>query len=118
MLKQYDTIDSTLMLIEEQQIPLKYICYASELTDRMKISEEEFDDALERAFNACAALNIPIKKNFKSVFRSFEDYLVTDWKLTSLACYLIVINADPANAGVARIQLLFATKNFNNVNIF
>lgn len=118
MLKQYDNWDNTIILMEEPQIPRKYICYASELTDRLKISEEDFEDAMQRAFNACVSLNIPIKTNFKSVFRSFEDYLVTDWKLSSLACYLIIINADPANAAVARVQLLFATKNFNNVNIF
>jgi hypothetical protein len=118
MLKQYDNWDNALILMEEQQIPRKYICYASELTDRLQISEKAFDDALERAFNACVSLEIPIKSNFKSVYRSFEDCLITDWKLSSLACYLIIINADPANAAVARIQLLFATKNFNNVNIF
>lgn len=118
MLKQFDKPDNTIILMEEQQIPLKYICYASELTDKLKISEDDFDEAIERAFSACVSLNIPIKNNFKSVYRSFESYLVTDWKLSSLACYLIVINADPANASVARVQLLFATKNFNNVNIF
>jgi hypothetical protein len=118
MLRQYETPDNTLILIEEQEIPAKYICYASELTDRLKISEEDFDDAIERAFSACVSLDIPIRNNFRQVYRSFEDYLVTDWKLTSLACYLIIINADPANANVARIQLIFATKNFDNVNIF
>jgi hypothetical protein len=118
MLKQFEKLDNTIILMEEQQIPTKYICYASELTDRLKISEDDFDDAMERAFSACVSLDIPIKTNFRSVYRSFENYLVTDWKLSSLACYLIIINSDPANANVARIQLLFATKNFNHVNIF
>jgi hypothetical protein len=118
MLKQFDRADNTIVLMEEQQIPLKYICYASELTDRLKISEEELDNAMERAFNACVSLNIPIRNNFRSVYRSFENYLVTDWKLSSLACYLIIINADPSNPHVAKTQILFATKNFNNVNIF
>jgi hypothetical protein len=118
MLKQFDNRDNTVILMEEQQIPRRYLCYASELTDQLRISEEDFDDAIERAFSACVSLNIPIKDNFKSIFRSFENYVVTDWKLSSLACYLIVINADPANPDVARAQLLFATKNFNYVNIF
>jgi hypothetical protein len=118
MLKQYDNGWNTITLKEESLIPEKYICYASELTDRLKISDDEFDDAMERAFSACISLDISIKNNFRSVYRSFENYLVTDWKLSSLACYLIIINADPANANVARVQLLFATKNFNNVKIF
>jgi hypothetical protein len=118
MRKQSEPISNTLIQFQEPETAIKYICYASELVERLNVSEEDLDLAIERAFKACASLNISIKHNFKSVFRTAEDHLVTDWKLTPLACYLIVINADPANEQVARMQVHFATKNYNDVNFF
>lgn len=118
MRKQSEQLTGMPVLFQEESPVIKYICYASELMEQLNASEEELDVAVERAFKACASLNISIKQNFKSVFRTCEDHLVTDWKLSALACYLIVINADPANERVARMQVHFATKNFNDVNIF
>jgi len=118
MRKQSEEWTNTMMLFREREPSIKYICYASELMENLDVPEEELDIAIERAFKACASLNISIKQNFKSVFRTCDDHLVTDWKLSPLACYLIVINADPANQRVARMQVHFATKNFNDVSIF
>ncbi|MDF2436078.1 MAG: hypothetical protein K0Q95_454 [Bacteroidota bacterium] len=106
------------VLFTEPEASVKYICYASELIERLDVTEEELDAAIERAFKACASLNLSIKHNFKSVFRTCEDHLVTDWKLSPLACYLIVINADPANERVARMQVHFATKHYSDVSFF
>ena len=118
MQKQSEQYASTIILFQEQDPVIHYVCYASELAEQLRLGEEALDDAIERAFKACAALSIPIRKNFKSVFRTCDDHLVTDWKLSALACYLIVINADPANHKVARMQVHFATKNFSNVSFF
>jgi hypothetical protein len=118
MRKQSEIHTQPPVLYREPETVIKYVCYASELTERLNVSEDELDAAVERAFKACASLNISIKHNFKSVFRTCEDHLVTDWKLSALACYLIVINADPANERVARMQVHFATKNFSDVSFF
>lgn len=118
MRKPSEQWDNTMILFNEQEPTINYVCYASELIERLSVSEEELDRAVERAFKACISLDISIKKNFKSVFRNCEDHLVTDWKLSPLACYLIVINADPANQQVAKMQIHFATKNFNDVSFF
>lgn len=118
MQKLHEQQKSSLVIFQEDEMPVKYICYASELGDRLKLKEAELDKAVERAFSACRSLDISVSKNFKSVFRPCADHLITDWKLSSLACYLIVINADPSNQAVARVQILFAAKNFNHVNFF
>lgn len=118
MRKQSEARFSQPVIFREPEPSIKYICYASELAERLSATEEELDTAIERAFKACASLNISIKQNFKSVFRTCDDHLVTDWKLSPLACYLIVINADPANPRVARMQIHFATKTFNDVSFF
>jgi hypothetical protein len=118
MPKLHEEWGNTLVIFEQEEAPIKYICYASDLRDRLKLKDEELEIAVERAFKACRSLNISVSKNFKSVFRPYNDQLVTDWKLSSLACYLIVINANPEIPAVARVQILFAAKNFNHVNFF
>jgi hypothetical protein len=118
MRKQSEQHAGTIILFQEREPVIHYVCYASDLAEQLRISEGALDEATERAFKACAALSISIRDNFKSVFRTCDDHLVTDWKLSALACYLIVINADPANQKVARMQVHFATKNFSNVSFF
>ncbi|MCE3280081.1 MAG: hypothetical protein K0S44_2272 [Bacteroidetes bacterium] len=118
MRKQSEQQSMPPVIFQEPEPSIKYICYASELIERLSVTEEDLDAAIERAFKACSSLNISIKQNFKSVFRTCEDHLVTDWRLSPLACYLIVINADPSNEQVARMQIHFATKNYNDVSIF
>jgi hypothetical protein len=118
MRKQSEQWTNTLMLFRDEEPVIRYICYASELKERLNVSDEELEVAIDRAFKACASLGISIRQNFKSVFRTCDDHLLEDWKLSPLACYLLVINADPANERVARMQIHFATKNFHDVNIF
>jgi hypothetical protein len=118
MRKQSEQISDKIILFQDREQPVHYICYASDLKERLNIPEEALDQAIERAFKACASLDISIKLNFKSVFRTCDDHLVTDWRLTALACYLIVINADPSNSKVARMQIHFATKNFSDMSFF
>jgi hypothetical protein len=117
MPKLYDT-ENELSLMLRYRSSQRSLCYASELMERFKFSEEEMDNAVERAFKACYSLRIPIGENFRSVFRSGENSLSNDWKLSPLACYLVLINADPGNAEIAHLQLVFATKKFNDVDIF
>jgi hypothetical protein len=102
----------------EREQDVSSLCYASELMERFDFTEAEMNAAIQRAFSACSSLNISIGKNFRSVFRNAESCTSTDWHLSPLACYLLIINADPSRAEIAKLQLLFATKKFTDVNIF
>jgi hypothetical protein len=85
--------------------------YASDLMEALDMDDiEEMSDAVTAAERACIALDIPIKFNFKKIFRVDENGIYEDWKLSHLACYLITINSDPVNPSVARAQIFFASK--------
>ena len=113
MLKQYDDLDTR--LIEEygkhiySEARLNY--FASEVMEILAIDDaDEIATSLSRAFQACGTLHLSFNNNFKKVYRYDGENMIADWKISSLACYLIVINSNPANEHVARAQLYFATK--------
>lgn len=118
MLKVYDPWEDMFASINEKQKNKNYICYASELTERLNCSDADLRLAIVRAFKACASLDVSINKNFSAVYCSSEREIIIDWLLSPLACYLIIINADPKSQIVARIQIHLASKNYNDVNIF
>ncbi|MFY9308215.1 MAG: hypothetical protein WAQ28_04110 [Bacteroidia bacterium] len=82
--------------------------FANEIMELLGIDEMDFAYSLTRTFQACQALKIPANHNFKKVYRFDGSNLITDWKVSPLACYLIIINCNPANEQVAKAQLFFA----------
>ena len=76
-----------------------------------------YDDAgdaaliLERAKAICRATGIPIGQHFRPVFVHSAGGIRTDYLLTDLACYLIIINADAGHPAVARAQVYFLKLN-------
>jgi hypothetical protein len=85
--------------------------YASDLRDQLGFTDEEdFEEALQRAMKVCRTLAISLEENFRSVYRFDSTQLVSDWKLSNLACYLVIVNANPENRNVARAQVYFAVK--------
>ena len=86
--------------------------FVSDIMQTLTIEDaDEIASSLNRAFRACIVLNIPFSRNFKRVYRFDGTHLIADWKISSLACYLIVINCNPANEHVAKAQLYFAMNN-------
>ncbi len=83
--------------------------YASDLMEVLDIDDfNEFEHIVLTAERACMALDIPVKHNFKIVYRYDESGLFKDWELSQLACYLVSINGDPGNPKIAKAQLQFA----------
>lgn len=96
------------------------IYYASDLfKDNLFSKEIAINYAINRAKYACTALKIPLAEHFVSVYRSIDDEVYVDWKLSSFAAYLTLINGDPSDPLVARFQsdlfrekILFDQNNF------
>jgi hypothetical protein len=117
MLKLYDPWEHILQSLQQKERDPELLYYASEIEQSMGFTDNEIETAIERAFQACSTMHITIEDHFKPIFRSDNSQeLLNDWKLSSLACYLLIINANPSNANVARIQLFFASKNFQGVH--
>jgi hypothetical protein len=82
---------------------------ASDVMKTLEIEDpNEMDSSINRAIQACEAMHISLKRNFKKVYCFDGRNLIDDWKISSLACYLIVINCNPGYERVAKAQLYFA----------
>ncbi len=113
MLKLYDYLDEVLAIekVAQMRRHQKLDYYASELMVRMSdTSEEDFKETLLRTFKICGALEISIGENFKKVYRYDGQKLITDWQLSPLGCYLFLLNGNPTNPSVAKMQLFAALK--------
>ncbi|CAN5211075.1 hypothetical protein BH23BAC1_BH23BAC1_33150 [soil metagenome] len=81
------------------------VYYASEVFKDFNFSKEiAINYAIKRAKYACTTLNVPIAEHFVSVYRSINDEVYVDWKLSSFAAYLTLINGNPSDPLVARFQ--------------
>lgn len=111
MLKLYDYLEA---MVEEQNyrqnfFETKLNYFAGDIMETLDIVDAtEITSSLNRAFQACGSLNIPFDKNFKRVYRFNGEELIVDWKISTLACYLIIINCSPSHESVAKAQLFFA----------
>ena len=65
----------------------------------------ELSESVKRAIHVCRTMNIPVKENFKVIYRSTSEGLVIDWKLSSLGYSLVSLNSDPSYRPVAKMQM-------------
>jgi len=68
-----------------------------------------FQKPINKAIATCTALNIPVLENFQQVQRVVNGEMVSDFKLTRFACYLVSINGDVRKPEVAAAQAYFVT---------
>jgi len=95
MLKLYDYLEAMIEESNNRQrfIETKLNYFASEIMETLHIEDAaEIALSLNRTFQACGILHIPFNRNFKKVYRSDGENLIADWKISSFACYLIIIN--------------------------
>lgn len=94
-----------------QERKLRY--YASELQKLLDMPYLiELEDALRRAMDACRSQQLELAEHFKPVYRCEDTGVLKDWKLSPLAWCLVLINANPKNPEVARMQLALIRKSF------
>jgi hypothetical protein len=91
--------------------------FASDAAQEMGFSgPEELQEAVLRAGNLCLAQGLPLKQNFKRIYRCTENGVYCDWKLSVLAYRLVCLNGYTLNPRVAALQvkLLSAWMRMNN----
>ena len=111
MLKIYDYLDEVLANQEIRQVRhhQRLLYYASDILTRMgDTSATDVDDTILRTMKICSALDIPIGDNFKKIYRYDGAKMTLDWRLSPLACYLLLLNGNPMNPSVAKVQLYAA----------
>lgn len=75
---------------------------------------DEINRAVERAVAIFCNNGMSIEHNFKTIYISDCDkkHIMRDWMLTKQAFYLVMLNGDPDNLNVGRIQLELLSRLF------
>jgi DNA-damage-inducible protein D len=68
-----------------------------------------FNKAINKAMTTCNVLNVPIMENFEQISTLIDGKNVQDFKLSRVACYLVVMNGDNKKYAVAQAQGYFAS---------
>jgi len=78
---------------------------AESLTDIYR-SQKELELAIDRAMHICNSIGLPLEQHFRRryISDSMHHIILQDWKLSKLAYCLILVNGDPDNPAVGRIQ--------------
>lgn len=71
-------------------------------------SFDSFENAVNKAIQACTTLKISILGNFTQIERDIEGKRVLDYKMSRFACYLTAMNGDVKKPQVAKAQAYFA----------
>ena len=114
MLKIYDYLDEVLATQQIHQVKhqQRFLYYASDIMEKMgETSATDFNETLFRTMKVCRALEISIPENFKKIYRYDGDKLIIDWRLSSLASYLLLLNGNPMNPSVAKAQMFAVLHN-------
>lgn len=84
--------------------------FASDLSSLGIEHGPEMYEAVQRAMMACRGAGLSVDRNFKEIFVSRGGVIYRDWKISSLARNLIILNADPSNPIIAKIQVKLANR--------
>jgi hypothetical protein len=88
--------------------------YLSHLWRTIGHDEDDFEEAVCRAKMILQALHIPEELNFKKIFRSYDGRtIITDYKISKLGSFLILMNGHPLHETTAGLQLYLIQQFFN-----
>ncbi|MEZ5198846.1 MAG: hypothetical protein R2764_21460 [Bacteroidales bacterium] len=68
--------------------------------------EDEVNYALNKAMRVCNNCGLPIQEHFKAIYTAHcaEHSIELDWKLSKLAYVLSIVNGNPENPIVGKMQ--------------
>jgi hypothetical protein len=106
MTLEHTTVNSPIEDFLDSIADQNLTCYASDLMPLTGCKNmDELSFALKRATEVCNCMHMPIRENFKVVYRSKAGEVVQDWRLSPMAYLLLVINSDSQNNLVAQLQV-------------
>ena len=96
------SIEQFLEMLAEKELNF----YADTL-ENVYASSDELNSAVVKAIRICQSMGLPLNEHFKAVYLYDNDShsVRRDWKLSRLAYYLSIINGNPANPIVGRMQI-------------
>jgi hypothetical protein len=87
------TLSSEMECFANYIIELELKFYASNVLPRIGIIEQtDFEVAINKAVTLCRLTNVPVSKHFKVIYIENNKSITKDWKLSQLACRIILIS--------------------------
>ncbi|WP_372948512.1 hypothetical protein [Mariniphaga sp.] len=101
----YNYTDPMIELFLSRMNDLNYRYYASELLERLMQSDDfDLNESIRKAIAILRLTGVPVQQHFSCIYRSASNGTQRDWKLSELACSLIIISAEPENQKIEEIQ--------------
>lgn len=108
---EYEQNDPIIELFISRMNDLNYRYYASELLNRLMHTDDfDFDAAVRKAIAILRLTQIPVQQHFLCIYRSDAGGTRRDWKMSELACSLIIMSAEPTRKEIMEMQ--FALMNY------
>jgi len=102
-LKLSPELDSFIEALRDKELSFK----ASGLIEAGIDTHDALQNVIERAMLTCTVSGIDVSEHFKRIFisNSNGDPVVQDWMLSKFAYILVILNSNPANPTVGKIQI-------------
>ena len=95
---EYNHTDPMIEMFISGMNELKYRYYASELLRRMVHSADiDLDASVRRAIAVLKLTGLPVQEHISCVYRSDRSGVNRDWRLSELACSIIIISYESSS---------------------
>ncbi|MGQ1786272.1 MULTISPECIES: hypothetical protein [unclassified Saccharicrinis] len=105
---QYNHLNPAIEIFLSRMNDLRYRYYASELLQSyLHAHHNNIESSIRRAIAIMRLTGLPANQHFRRIYRSGVSGLTGDWKLSELACGLIILSFDETHNDAYQIQQSF-----------
>jgi hypothetical protein len=105
---QYNQINPAIEFFLRRLSDMRYRYYASDLLKSyLHAQKGSIEESIRRAIAIMRLTGIPVQEHFQRIYRSDTQGITGDWRLSELACCLIILSFDESNQSAYQIQQSF-----------
>lgn len=105
---QYNQSNPAIEIFLTRMNDLRYRYYASDLLKSyLQTQNNNIESSIRRAIAIMRLTGLPANQHFRRIYRSDSRGLFGDWRLSELACGLIILSLDETNSDAYQIQKSF-----------
>jgi hypothetical protein len=102
---QYNHLSPALKQFMSRMNELIYSRYASDLLNNLLRSPEfDMDNSVKKTIAVFRITGIPVQEHICCVYRSDSRGIRKDWRLSELACSLIILTSDSTSNKIREVQ--------------
>ncbi len=97
--------DPALEILVSRLKELAYRQYAGELLKNLLLADGfDMEGPVKRAAAILRLTGIPVQEHISCIYRSGLNGIRKDWRLSELACSLVILTSGPSNSRIKQIQ--------------